>query len=146
MAKKKRQSDVLKYTREKKDLGLVRRHYNDWRKEKGIPYRCDNPNCRFHTEPLVWNDRELLMILDHIDGVNSNDDPDQLRYLCPNCNQQLDTHGGGNKGKVEKEDSGFTRKEGDRRHATAVVEGVEVRASAQPVSVVVSTAKNTEES
>ncbi len=146
MAKKKRQSDVLKFTNKVKNRGLVRRHYEDWRKEREIPDRCDNPSCRFHTEPLVWNDRELPLILDHINGVNSNDDPKNLRFLCPNCNQQLDTHGGGNKGRVEKNDSGYTIKEGDKLHTTAVVEGVEVRASAQPVSVVVSTAKNTEES
>lgn len=36
------------------------------------------------------------MILDHIDGDNHNNLPSNLRWICPNCNSQLDTFAGRN--------------------------------------------------
>lgn len=41
----------------------------------------------------VWNNQELTLILDHIDGDNKNDELENLRWVCPNCNQQLPTTG-----------------------------------------------------
>ena len=106
--------DVLRYTQEKRSQDTVRRAYAKWRAEQGLPDRCDNDRCRFYTEPLIWNEEPFTPILDHIDGVNSNNFSTNLRYLCPICNSQLDTHGGGNKGRVEKAPGGFAhvRKDG----------------------------------
>jgi len=33
------------------------------------------------------------MILDHINGVHNDDRLENLRWVCPNCNYQLDTTG-----------------------------------------------------
>ncbi len=99
--------DVLKYTQGKVDQGTVRRAYKKWRTEQGIPDRCDNPSCQFHTSALEWDGKLLKLILDHSNGVNSDNRPENLRFLCPNCNAQLETHGGGNKGKVLKSSGGF---------------------------------------
>lgn len=43
-------------------------------------------------EPL-WQGKELTLILDHINGINNDDRLENLRWVCPNCNQQLDTTG-----------------------------------------------------
>ena len=40
-----------------------------------------------------WNGKPLTLILDHIDGNNSNHQLFNLRWVCPNCNQQLETTG-----------------------------------------------------
>src|SRR5712691_767706 len=90
-------SEVLVLDPERRDQKTIRRYYDIWRGEKGIPLRrCDNPNCLFHTLPLLWNGQQLKVILDHSDGNKSNNRPDNLRYLCPNCNSQLETAGGAN--------------------------------------------------
>ena len=98
---------------------MVSRHYAKWRREQGIPVRCDNDKCRFYTEPLIWNNEALLLILDHKEGNRLDNRPEKLRYLCPNCDSQLTTRGGLNKGRVEGvgEDR-FTiiTDEGNRKH------------------------------
>ena len=44
-----------------------------------------------------WNNKQLVMHLDHIDGDSSNHKKDNLRMLCPNCHSQTDTWCGRNK-------------------------------------------------
>jgi len=105
--------DVLKYSNEKRHQATVARFYLKWRKEQKIPYRCDNPVCYFHTAPLIWNGRELSLILDHKQGIHRDNRPEMLQFLCPNCDSQLDTRGGKNKGLVHTYDTGFTRSERD---------------------------------
>ena len=41
----------------------------------------------------------LVLQLDHIDGNAGNDNPKNLRLLCPNCHSQTDTFVAKNKGK-----------------------------------------------
>lgn len=100
---KYKESDVLCYNLTKRDNRLVRRYYDVWRRRNNIPYRCDVPSCIFHTEPLLWNGKELNLILDHISGNNKDNSPKNLRYLCPNCNSQQPTQGGKNIGRIQNE-------------------------------------------
>lgn len=44
-----------------------------------------------------WNNKELVFILDHIDGHANNNRRDNLRLICPNCDSQLDTFKSKNK-------------------------------------------------
>ena len=46
-------------------------------------------------EPF-WNGKEMTLILDHINGYRKDDRLENLRWVCPNCNQQLDTTGSKN--------------------------------------------------
>ena|SRR5262252_1444491 len=41
--------------------------------------------------PPVWNNKPLVMQLDHIDGDRTNHQIENLRLLCPNCHSQTDT-------------------------------------------------------
>jgi len=49
-----------------------------------------------------WQDQPITLIVDHIDGDASNNFPENMRLLCPNCNSQTSTFGGRNKGRGRK--------------------------------------------
>ncbi len=40
----------------------------------------------------TWNNKNLTLILDHIDGKSNNNKRDNFRCVCPNCDSQLDTY------------------------------------------------------
>lgn len=44
----------------------------------------------------IWNDKPLILILDHINGVHDDNRLFNLRLLCPNCNSQTNTFTGKN--------------------------------------------------
>jgi len=45
-----------------------------------------------------WNGKPMTLIVDHIDGKSNNNSLDNLRIVCPNCDSQLSTYKGRNKG------------------------------------------------
>ena len=104
-----------------KSRTTVKRYYEALRKERGIPYRCDNVDCQFHKEELVWNEQEIKMILDHINGNSRDNRAENLRYICPNCDSQLPTRGGSNIGRIINEsEGGFQVKHKDGKLDTLV--------------------------
>ena len=52
--------------------------------------------CSICGQEPMWNNKELTLTLDHIDGDNTNDLLENLRWICPNCDRQLDTFGSKN--------------------------------------------------
>jgi len=105
------QEEVLRYQKGRRSPETVKRHYLEWRSQQNppIPIRCDEPSCIYYKKPLVWNCKELKLILDHKNGVNGDNRPDNLQLLCPNCNSQQPTQGGKNIGKVEQSSGGFAK-------------------------------------
>jgi hypothetical protein len=98
----------LKYSPAPANRGTVRRAYLRWRHERGMVERCDNEACWFHTHVLVWNGGPLPLILDHREGNRYDNSPSNLRLLCPNCDSQLPTRGGANRGRVrDRTDDGY---------------------------------------
>jgi hypothetical protein len=63
----------------------------------------------------VWNGKPFKPVLDHIDGNNSDNRSKMLRLLCPNCDSQLPTRGGGNIGRIAKSEGGFAKVSHDGR-------------------------------
>ena len=49
--------------------------------------------CSICGLPPFWQEKELTLILDHINGHNRDNRLENLRWVCPNCNQQLETTG-----------------------------------------------------
>lgn len=56
-----------------------------------IPYKCDC--CGFEGK---WQNKELVLVLDHINGVPNDHRLENVRFLCPNCNSQQETFSGKN--------------------------------------------------
>src|SRR5262245_15302758 len=108
-------SDVLRHKHSKtRQQGTVKLAFYERRREKGIPERCDNRTCMFHTGPLIWDGKPLKPVLDHKNGYWRDNSESNLQLLCPNCNSQQHTHGGKNRGKIKNEtEDGWTRQNDD---------------------------------
>ena len=52
--------------------------------------------CSVCGQEPIWQNKPLTLILDHINGINNDDRLENLRWVCPNCNYQLDTTNGKN--------------------------------------------------
>lgn len=49
--------------------------------------------CSICSQLPEWKGKELTLILDHINGTCNDNRLENLRWVCPNCNQQLETTG-----------------------------------------------------
>ena len=63
----------------------LRKHY---KRGKYSEYKC--AICGL--EPW-WNGQELVLTLDHKNGISNDHRLENLRWICPNCDRQLPTYG-----------------------------------------------------
>lgn len=67
-------------------------------KEKAVvPYECEVCGLK-----PFWNDKPLVLTLDHKNGKNKDNRIENLRWVCPNCDRQSDTYGMKNKKDLKK--------------------------------------------
>ena len=60
-------------------------------KERLLKEGLLNNWCSLCGQDSVWRAGVLVLILDHINGKNTDNRLENLRLLCPNCNSQQDT-------------------------------------------------------
>ena len=58
--------------------------------EAGLKHR----RCELCEQGEVWRGRPMSLILDHVNGVSTDNRLENLRVVCPNCAATLETHCG----------------------------------------------------
>lgn len=66
-------------------------------------YKCDE--CGISE----YNNKELVLQVDHVNGDPYDDSPTNLRLLCPNCHSQTPTFAGANRGNGRWTKEGLAR-------------------------------------
>jgi predicted nucleic acid-binding Zn ribbon protein len=80
--------------------------------DEDIVFRENSPHCRAVARkhyrrkfPMIckecgqlpeWKGTPLVMVLDHVNGIANDHRLENLRWLCPNCNSQMETFAGRN--------------------------------------------------
>jgi len=60
-------------------------------------YNVVEYTCQICGLQPIWNNKPLVLILDHINGVYNDNRVENLRFVCSNCDSQLPTYKSKNK-------------------------------------------------
>lgn len=61
-----------------------------------------NGLCNICNIDNIWNGKEMIFVLDHLDGNAANNQRKNIRLICHNCDSQLDTYKSKNKNSARK--------------------------------------------
>ena len=64
---------------------------------KGVKEKILEEKCSICNINNIWNNKKLVLQLDHINGNNKDNRLENLRMLCPNGHSQRETFAGRNK-------------------------------------------------
>jgi len=65
-------------------------------KKKIIKHNIIEYKCEICGNNGIWMNKEIILQLDHINGINNDNRVENLRFLCPNCHSQTETYTGRN--------------------------------------------------
>ena len=95
--------------------GISTRRDTDKRIECGLVHKRDRLKryiierlgevCSECGQKPEWNNKPLVLQLDHIDGDSDNNFPSNIRLVCPNCHTQTDTFTSRGYGPKKKKDT-----------------------------------------
>jgi hypothetical protein len=63
---------------------------------KNVCVSCNNVHCDDKDGVILWQGKELILQLEHRNGVHSDNRLENLELLCPLCHSQTSTYGGRN--------------------------------------------------
>ncbi len=63
--------------------------------------KCKNEDFTMCDGVLMWKDQEIVLQLEHKNGINNDNRLDNLEFLCPNCHSQTSTYCGRNNKKIK---------------------------------------------
>lgn len=79
-------------------LGQHPNYRTNWLKKRLVREGIKADVCESCGLTGTWNNKPIVLELDHIDGNSKNHKLENLQLLCPNCHSQTDTYKGRNKG------------------------------------------------
>ena len=89
--------------RKKATVGKPSRHHGNRLKKRLIEFYRTPYQCALCGRGPEWNGKKLTLEVDHVNGVNNDHQPENLRFLCPNCHSQTATFAGKHIPKPKKE-------------------------------------------
>ena len=92
--------------------------------------------CSICGQEPIWRGKELTLILDHINGVNNDDRIENLRWVCPNCNQQLETTNARNPNRIYEQKFCIDCGKAISKNAVRCADCERIFRKSQPVEVV----------
>jgi len=75
--------------------------------QKLIPYKCND--CGISGD---WNNKPLVLQLDHKNGINNDHRLENLGFLCPNCHSQTLTYAAKNRKNKKRNPKKYLDKNG----------------------------------
>ena len=65
-------------------------------RKKILKYNLKEYKCELCGQDENWKGNKIILILDHINGINTDNRLENLRFVCPNCDTTLQTFKGKN--------------------------------------------------
>jgi hypothetical protein len=84
--KKKEWQQILVLGTERHRSQELRRAFSEYCLDKNIKLCCNE--CGLDS----WNNKPIQLEIDHKNNLNSDNRPDNLRWICPNCHSQKHGH------------------------------------------------------
>jgi hypothetical protein len=66
-------------------------------KRRILRYKLISYICGICDSPPAWRGKPMPLVLDHINGTNNDNRLENLRFVCSNCDSQLETYKSRNK-------------------------------------------------